>query len=110
MDRLNLTERAAEILETANLLSKELAQGGFTEPSFEYGLPDPLHDNAPDSKAGAARQKLLQILDELRSLVTEPALTLTVELVSFVVYILILILNYSCLPSSPVSLFYCIDS
>ena len=81
MDRSNLRERAAEISETANILSDELVQLGLTEPSFEHGLPAPLHSDAPDSKAGAAKHKLLHMLDELRALLTEPPLHLTSETV-----------------------------
>ena len=82
MDRSSLKERAADISETANLLSDELVQLGLPEPSFEHGLPAPLHSDAPESNAGAARQKLLQMLDEFRALLTEPTLLLTPELAS----------------------------
>ena len=82
MDRSNLKERAADISKTANLLSDELALLGLSEPSFEQGLPAPLHSDAPDSNAGAARQKLLQMLDEFHALLTEPTLLLTPELAS----------------------------
>jgi hypothetical protein len=77
-----LKERAADISKRANFLSDELAQLGLPEPSFEQGLPAPLHSDAPDSNAGAARQKLLQMLDEFRALLTEPTLLLTPELAS----------------------------
>ena len=82
MDRSTLKERAADIYKTANFLSDELAQLGLLEPSFEHGLPAPLHSDAPDSTAGAARQQLLQALDEFRALLTEPTLLLTPELAS----------------------------
>ena len=82
MDRSNLKERAAEIATTAVFLSDELAQLGLPDPSFEQGLPGPLYSDAPDSSAGAARQRLLQMLDEFRALLTEPTLLLTPELVS----------------------------
>ena len=82
MDRSNLKERAADICTMANSLSDELAQLDLPEPSFEKGLTAPLHSDAPDSTAGAARQKLLQMLDEFRALLTEPTLLLTPELVS----------------------------
>ena len=82
MDRSNLKERAADICKTANFLSNELTQLGLSEPSFEQGLPAPLHSDAPDSSAGAARQKLHQMLDEFCALLTEPTLLLTPELAS----------------------------
>ena len=82
MDRSNLKERAADICKMADSLSDELAQLDLPEPSFEKGLAAPLHSDAPDSAAGAARQKLLQMLDEFRALLTEPTLLLTPELVS----------------------------
>lgn len=82
IDRSNLKERAADISKTADFLSDELAQLSLPEPSFEQGLPTPLHSDAPDSNAGTARQKLLQMLDELRALLTEPTLLLTPELAS----------------------------
>lgn len=82
MDHSNLKERAADISKTANFLSDELTLLGYPEPSFEHGLPAPLHSDAPDSNASAARQKLLQMLDECRALLTEPALLLTPELAS----------------------------
>ncbi|KAL8723379.1 MAG: hypothetical protein Q9225_000295 [Loekoesia sp. 1 TL-2023] len=80
MDSSTLKQRAASISQTANLLSDELTQLGLPEPSFEHGLPAPLHSDAPDSSASAARQKLLQALDEFRALLTEPTLLLTPEL------------------------------
>lgn len=83
MDRSNLKERAADISKTANFLSDELAHLGLPEPSFEQGLPAPLHSDAPDSTAVAAKQKLLQMLDEFRALLTEPTLLLTPELASY---------------------------
>ena len=82
MDRSNLKERTADILKVATVLSDELARSGVAEPSFEHGLPAPLHSDAPDSDAGAARLKLLSMLDELQALLTEPTLLLTPELVS----------------------------
>ena len=82
MDHSSLKERAAEISEKANFLSDELARLNCSEPSFEQGLPTPLHSDAPDSNAGAARQKLLHMLDEFRALLTEPTLLLTPELAS----------------------------
>lgn len=82
MDRSNLKERATNISRTANFLSDELARLGFPDPSFEQGLPALLHSDAPESNVGAARQNLLQMLDELRALLTEPTLLLTPELVS----------------------------
>ncbi|KAL9608656.1 MAG: hypothetical protein Q9167_006523 [Letrouitia subvulpina] len=80
MDRSNLKARAAHISETANLLSDELAQLGLPEPSFEQGLPTALHSDAPDLTAGAARQELIQKVDEFRALLTDPSLLLTPEL------------------------------
>ena len=82
MDRSNLKERAADISKTANILSDELTLRRLPEPSFKHGLPAPLHSDAPNSNAGAARQKLLQMLDEYRALLTEPTLLLTPELAS----------------------------
>ena len=82
MDHSTLKERANDIFKAANLLSDELVLLGLAEPSFEKGLPAPLHSDAPDSKAGAARQKLLQMLDELHALLTDPTLLLTPELAS----------------------------
>ena len=82
MDRSNLRQRAAEIFITANSLADELAHLGLSEPSFEQGLPAPLCSDAPHSNAGAAGQRLLQMLDELRALLTEPTLLLTLELAS----------------------------
>ncbi len=69
-----MKECAADIAKTANILSDELAQLGIPEPSFEQGLPAPMHSDAPDSNAGAARQKLLQMLDEFRALLTDRTL------------------------------------
>lgn len=82
MDRSNLRERAADISKTVDLLAGELALLGLPEPSFEQGLPAPLCGESPHSNAGAAGQKLLQMLDELRALLTEPTLLLTPELAS----------------------------
>ena len=81
MDHSTLAERAARISEITWILSAELAQLGVLEPSFEKGLPAPLHNNAPDSVAATARQNLLQNLDEYRALLTKPTLLLTPELV-----------------------------
>ena len=82
MDRSSLRERAVEISKTANFLADELAHLGLPEPSFEQGLPALLYNDAPRSNAGAAGQNLLQMLDEFRALLTEPALLLTPELAS----------------------------
>lgn len=82
MDNSTLKERAASILKLANSLSNELTNFGLPEPSFEHGLPSALHKDAPNSLAGAARQSLLQELDEFRALLTEPTLLLTPELAS----------------------------
>ncbi|KAL8920036.1 MAG: hypothetical protein Q9208_006491 [Pyrenodesmia sp. 3 TL-2023] len=82
MDNSTLKERAASILNFANSLSNELTNLGLSEPSFEHGLPSALHKDAPNSPAGAARQSLLQELDEFRALLTEPTLLLTPELAS----------------------------
>jgi hypothetical protein len=84
MDHSNLRGRAAEISATALSLSDTLAKLGQPEPSFELGLSDVLKSDTVQSEAGVARQKLLQILDDFRSLLTEPTLLLTPELVSFV--------------------------
>lgn len=82
MDTSTLKERAADISKVANTLSDELAQLHLPEPSFEHGLPGALHSDAPDSNAAAAKQELLQKLDEYRALLTEPTLHLTPELAS----------------------------
>ena len=84
MDKSNLKERALEILSAATSLSDELNQLGLPEPSFNNGLPNPLLRDASESDAGIAHQRLVQLLDELRALLTEPALLLTPELVSFI--------------------------
>ena len=80
----SLKQRAADISENVNILSDELALLALPQPSFEHGLPNLLHSDAPDSRARSAREKLLQDLDELRALLTEPTLLLTPELVSTV--------------------------
>ncbi len=77
MDALTLTERAAAISKTAASLASELSQTGHPEPTFEHGLPVPLHGDAPDSKAQNLKKQLLHMADELRALVTEPYLHLT---------------------------------
>lgn len=82
MDNSTLKQRAANILQLANTLSDSLTILGLLEPSFERGLPPPLHSDAPVSLAGTARQELLQSLDEFRALLTEPTLLLTPELAS----------------------------
>ena len=82
MDHLNLKRRAADIVTTANVLSGQLAQLGLPEPSFQQGLPPNLLSDAPDSNANAAKHRLLQLLDEFRALLTEPARLLSPELVS----------------------------
>ncbi len=83
MDHSSLKQRTAEILKTTTLLSDELTRLSLPEPSFEHGLPAILHSDAPDSSAGSAKQKLVQMLDEFRALLTEPTLLLTPELASF---------------------------
>ncbi|CAL5868711.1 uncharacterized protein PFLUO_LOCUS2938 [Penicillium psychrofluorescens] len=80
MDRSNLIDRANEIAGVARSLSDNLAARGLPEPSFEHGLPAPLQTDAPDSDALAARVKLLGVLDELRDLLTDPALLGSPEL------------------------------
>ncbi|KAL8941723.1 MAG: hypothetical protein Q9211_001699 [Gyalolechia sp. 1 TL-2023] len=80
MDKLTLKERAADILERANTLSDELTTFGLPEPSFEHGLAAALGNDAPDSRASEAKLELLQSLDEMRALLTEPARHLTSEL------------------------------
>ncbi|KAL9619121.1 MAG: hypothetical protein Q9160_006210 [Pyrenula sp. 1 TL-2023] len=64
----------------AHLLSEELLRLDLPESTFEQGLPAPLQSDAPASNAGMARQKLLWMLDEFRTLLTEPTLILTPEL------------------------------
>jgi hypothetical protein len=83
MSTPTLKERAAGIYELINLVSDELAQAGLPEPSFEHGLPEILHSDAPESKAGNAKVKLLQMVDELRSVLTEPARQLAPLMVNF---------------------------
>ncbi|KAJ5849885.1 hypothetical protein N7455_009741 [Penicillium solitum] len=80
MDRANLTTRATEIADVVHNLAGELFSQGIPEPSFEHGLPDVLQTDAPDSNALAARIKLLGLLDELRDLLTDPALLGSPEL------------------------------
>lgn len=82
MDRSNLVGRANEIADIARSLADELARRELSEPSFEHGLPDPLHSDAPESDALTARFKLLAVVDELHDLLTEPALLGSPELVS----------------------------
>ncbi|KAJ6191670.1 hypothetical protein N7519_001691 [Penicillium mononematosum] len=80
MDRANLVGRAAEIAEVVHSLAGDLSSQGIPEPSFEHGLPAVLQTDAPDSTALAARMKLLGLLDELRDLLTDPALLGSPEL------------------------------
>lgn len=82
MPTLTLKERAARISEAAKRLSDELEQANFPEPSFELGLPAPLYSDAPDTPALRSKQELLYMVDELHSLLTEPVLQLTAQLVS----------------------------
>ncbi|KAJ5418094.1 uncharacterized protein N7487_001644 [Penicillium crustosum] len=80
MDRANLTTRATEIANVVHTLAGDLLSQGTSESSFEHGLPDVLQTDAPDSNALAARMKLLGLLDELRDLLTDPALLGSPEL------------------------------
>ncbi|KAJ5372865.1 hypothetical protein N7517_004871 [Penicillium concentricum] len=80
MDRANLTSRATEIAEVVRSLAGDLSSQGIPEPSFEHGLPAILQTDAPDSNVLAARVKLLGLLDELRDLLTDPALLGSPEL------------------------------
>ncbi|KAH8694169.1 O-methyltransferase-domain-containing protein [Talaromyces proteolyticus] len=80
METLTLKERAAHISEAANRLSDELARTGFPEPSFELGLPPPLSNDAPETPALRSKLELLQMVDELRSLLTDPTLQLTSQM------------------------------
>lgn len=82
MDRSNLVGRANEIADIARTLADELARRELPEPSFEHGLPAPLHSDAPESDALTARLKLLAVVNELHDLLTEPALLGSPELVS----------------------------
>lgn len=82
MSNPNLKQRAVDLYEVTNLLSDGLSDLGLSEPSFEHGLPALLHADAPESNVGNAKQKLLQMLDEFRALLTEPTLLLTPELAS----------------------------
>jgi hypothetical protein len=82
MATLTFKERAARIAEAAKRLSDELEQANFPEPSFELGLPKPLFSDAPDTPALRSKQELLHMVDELHSLLTEPVLQLTAQLVS----------------------------
>ncbi|KAL2825755.1 O-methyltransferase-domain-containing protein [Aspergillus cavernicola] len=80
MDPLTLQQRAASIFETTTSLATELAQTGHPEPSFEHGLPPHLYGDAPESKAGNLKYALLQMVDELHALLTEPAQLLVPEM------------------------------
>ncbi|KAL4939124.1 hypothetical protein BDV06DRAFT_41975 [Aspergillus oleicola] len=80
MDTVTLKERAANIFEAANSLADELARGGYSEPSFEHGLPSHLHGNAPESSARSLKQGLLQMVDELRALLSDPSTLLVPEM------------------------------
>lgn len=82
MDRATLTTRVTEIADVVHSLAGDLLSQGIPEPSFEHGLPDILQTDAQDSNALAARMKLLGLLDELRDLLTDPALLGSPELVS----------------------------
>jgi hypothetical protein len=82
MDCGNLTSRATEIAEVARSLADNLSSQGLPEPSFEHGLPAALRTDAPASNTLAAHMKLLSLLDELRDLLTDPALLGSPELVS----------------------------
>lgn len=93
MDTLTLTERAAAISKTAASLANELSQTGHPEPTFEHGLPAPLHGDAPDSKAKNLKQQLFQMADELRALVTEPFLHLTPQEVLHYPFVYIILAN-----------------
>ncbi|KAL4886384.1 S-adenosyl-L-methionine-dependent methyltransferase [Aspergillus karnatakaensis] len=72
MDRFTLKERAAAIFEKTNSLADELAQTGHAEPSFEHGPPAPLQANAPESSANMLRHDLLEMVDELHTLLIDP--------------------------------------
>lgn len=80
-DTLTLKERAAQISEAANRLSDELARTGLPEPSFERGLPPALSNDASETPALCAKLELLQMVDKLHSLLTDPTLLLTAQLV-----------------------------
>lgn len=82
MPTLTLKERAGRISEAAKRLSDELKQANFPEPSFELGLPALLYSDAPDTPALRSKQELLYMVDELHSLLTEPVLQLTAQLLS----------------------------
>lgn len=83
MDSANLKSRGADIAAAANQLANSLLALQSPEPSIEHGLPAPLRNEAPVSDASSARLLLLQQLDEMRALLTEPTLILTPELVRF---------------------------
>ncbi|KAJ5780072.1 hypothetical protein N7457_005232 [Penicillium paradoxum] len=80
MDRASLNSRATEIADVVRSLAGDLSSQGIPEPSFEHGLPAVLQTDAPDSNVLAARMKLLGLLDELRDLLTDPALLGSPEL------------------------------
>ncbi|KAJ5730262.1 S-adenosyl-L-methionine-dependent methyltransferase [Penicillium malachiteum] len=81
MDRLDMVGRAAEITELSHSLAEIVARHKQPEPTFEYGIPDVMRENAPDSDVNAItnRTKLLGLLDEFRDLLTEPAVNLSQE-------------------------------
>ncbi|RAH70083.1 uncharacterized protein BO66DRAFT_438444 [Aspergillus aculeatinus CBS 121060] len=83
MDPLTLQERVSTIAQTTTDLVDKLRQVGDPEPSFEHGLPPSLQTNAcagGSTAAAALRLRLLQQVDELRAVLTEPALLLTPEM------------------------------
>ncbi|KAL3471617.1 S-adenosyl-L-methionine-dependent methyltransferase [Aspergillus californicus] len=80
MDTLTLKERAAAIFQTANSLADDLAETGHPEPTFEHGFPAHLYGDAPKSAARTLRHQLLEMVDELQALLTEPAPLLCPEM------------------------------
>ncbi|PYI29049.1 hypothetical protein BP00DRAFT_458956 [Aspergillus indologenus CBS 114.80] len=83
MDPFTLQERVSTIAQTTTGLVDELRRIGDPEPSFEHGLPPSLQTNAcagASTAAGTLRLQLLQQVDELRAVLTEPAHLLTPEL------------------------------
>ncbi|KAJ5707274.1 S-adenosyl-L-methionine-dependent methyltransferase [Penicillium malachiteum] len=81
MDRIDMVGRAAEISELSQSLAKFVADSKQSEPTFEWGMPDIMRENAQgsDLNAIATRTKLMGLLDEFRDLLTEPAVNLSQE-------------------------------
>ncbi|KAL2795457.1 hypothetical protein BJX66DRAFT_337016 [Aspergillus keveii] len=78
---MTITQRAAAIFQATTSLSNQLAQAGCPEPSFDHGLPALLQGSKDESaNAVELKDRLVQMLDELKALLMEPASFLTPEL------------------------------